>query len=578
MGCSSSKHAQQRAGKESSGAPLPRTVSMPIYPRSEMQGLPSTTGCYGILTMDGLGADVGSFGLKQDLTNESDVLSSWSRTDSSRLTPVKEEDEGKIGLHGPPEIINTWELMAGLEDGPSPSPLKRTPSPLRRRLLVRSLSSCTVQEMDACLAKMGTSNAQVWRKYLQGDEFGKENATSMDGGSSPAIVLSKQRFEFDSPRRKQNKVGLEKGQPSSQDWVDANAGLRWLLSPSAQSSVSCSSSTGATLFKKTSLTGRTDPSLDSERLSTAYKCDSCLSDGLSSKSPLKISNTPSKPGWMASSDSFRESNSPLFDPAIIATFEQALEAVSEDDWRAANRNGFTSSSSSENTGTSSESSSDADSPHVVASQKSARLGCLWNDKELFDPGNQEKADGVYVRKQSLPKVLPLDHYEEKDWKALESLETFQVRCPPGGEDKVVLYFTSLRGVRKTFENCCNLRLILQGLRVHVDERDVWMHSKFRQELTELLGRTSTVPRLFIKGRYIGGAEEVKLLHEEGILVKLLEGLPTDASREACDGCGDVRFVPCLTCSGSCKLITEDNVVVRCPDCNENGLIMCPICS
>jgi glutaredoxin domain-containing cysteine-rich protein 1 len=42
------------------------------------------------------------------------------------------------------------------------------------------------------------------------------------------------------------------------------------------------------------------------------------------------------------------------------------------------------------------------------------------------------------------------------------------------------------------------------------------------------------------------------------------------------GCGGARFVPCWECGGSCKVVVGDGVE-RCGKCNENGLIMCPIC-
>ena len=55
--------------------------------------------------------------------------------------------------------------------------------------------------------------------------------------------------------------------------------------------------------------------------------------------------------------------------------------------------------------------------------------------------------------------------------------------------------------------------------------------------------------------------------------------------DICEACGDIRFVPCGTCSGSCKIYLEaDDGEVggqlgfqRCLDCNENGLIRCPLC-
>lgn len=168
-------------------------------------------------------------------------------------------------------------------------------------------------------------------------------------------------------------------------------------------------------------------------------------------------------------------------------------------------------------------------------------------------------------------------------KPKRDLASYDLKCPPRGEGKIVLYFTSLRGIRKTFEDCCNLRLILRGIGAQVDERDVWMHSNFKSELMDVLSGTAKgvplqVPQLFIKGRHIGGAEEVRQLHEEGILACLMDGLALGVIHNVCDGCGDARFLPCFTCSGSRKVINEeDDKVLRCRDCNENGLIMCPMC-
>ncbi|GAB4831636.1 hypothetical protein Ancab_005647 [Ancistrocladus abbreviatus] len=175
----------------------------------------------------------------------------------------------------------------------------------------------------------------------------------------------------------------------------------------------------------------------------------------------------------------------------------------------------------------------------------------------------------------------------------------------GASKRVVLYFTSLRGVRKTHEDCCDVRIILKGLRVRVDERDVSMHSGFKEELRELLGEgfnKGGLPRVFVGDCYIGGAEEIRRMHEESRLEKLLEGCQRmeddggggNAGLGICEACGDIRFIPCETCSGSCKIYyegeedDEDNDAPecdlegeygfqRCPDCNENGLVRCPIC-
>ena len=163
------------------------------------------------------------------------------------------------------------------------------------------------------------------------------------------------------------------------------------------------------------------------------------------------------------------------------------------------------------------------------------------------------------------------------------------------KEKVILYFTSLRGVRKTYEDCCYVRLILKGSGVRVDERDVSMHSGFKEELRDLLGYgfQGGLPKVFVGEKYIGGVEEIKRMHEDGQLEKVFEGCEKSDDDSGnlngvCEACGDIRFIPCETCSGSCKVYYEDEEedeecpedgcgFQRCPDCNENGLVRCPIC-
>ncbi|KAL4200449.1 hypothetical protein AMTRI_Chr03g149650 [Amborella trichopoda] len=185
----------------------------------------------------------------------------------------------------------------------------------------------------------------------------------------------------------------------------------------------------------------------------------------------------------------------------------------------------------------------------------------------------------------------------------DPLSEFEEKCPPGGRDSVVLYTTSIRGIRKTFEDCRRVRHVLSTLKVAFDERDISMHLEFREQMRALLvgtvgdGVVVVPPRVFVRGRYLGGAEEFLALHEGGRLLGLLEGMPKGrlSSEGPCEGCGGVRFVLCLECRGSQKLLKssslsheeeqrpqeEEGVVVDaivcCPHCNENGLILCPIC-
>ncbi|KAM7506714.1 hypothetical protein LguiA_017167 [Lonicera macranthoides] len=170
------------------------------------------------------------------------------------------------------------------------------------------------------------------------------------------------------------------------------------------------------------------------------------------------------------------------------------------------------------------------------------------------------------------------------------------------KDKLVVYFTSLRGVRKTYEDCCYVRVILKGLGFRLDERDVSMHSGFKEELKELLGdgfNGGGLPSVFLGKKLIGGVEEIRRMHEVGQLEKVFEGCEMLADGGGgggigggvCEACGDIRFMPCETCWGSCKIYQEGDYdddgeeefnegefgFQRCPDCNENGLIRCPVC-
>uniref|UniRef100_A0A0D9W4N7 Glutaredoxin domain-containing protein n=1 Tax=Leersia perrieri TaxID=77586 RepID=A0A0D9W4N7_9ORYZ len=157
------------------------------------------------------------------------------------------------------------------------------------------------------------------------------------------------------------------------------------------------------------------------------------------------------------------------------------------------------------------------------------------------------------------------------------------KCPPGGADAVVLYTTTLRGIRRTFEECNAVRAAIEAHDVKVIERDVSMDSGYREELRLLLGgggKGVRVPAVFVRGRHVGGAAEVSKLEEEGKLKALLQGLPR--ARVWCAGCAGVRFVMCRDCNGSRKVRVDDGErkkeTVQCGECNENGLVRCPICS
>ncbi|EPS73665.1 hypothetical protein M569_01091, partial [Genlisea aurea] len=145
-------------------------------------------------------------------------------------------------------------------------------------------------------------------------------------------------------------------------------------------------------------------------------------------------------------------------------------------------------------------------------------------------------------------------------------------CPPGGEDTLVLYTTSIRGIRKTHEDCNRIRVLFDSFKVAYAERDVSMHMEYRDELWKVLGGRHAPPRVFLRGRYIGGAEEVLSLHEKGTLKALLSGIPTTRTNYPCKGCAGIRFLVCGRCHGRRKVTAGD-----CFECNENGLVKCSVC-
>ncbi|KAG2262962.1 hypothetical protein Bca52824_070041 [Brassica carinata] len=202
----------------------------------------------------------------------------------------------------------------------------------------------------------------------------------------------------------------------------------------------------------------------------------------------------------------------------------------------------------------------------IVAESGQRRGCVTPTLE-----------DVYVSEQEQEHDL-----EEKEEEREIFLE-FEENCPPGGEDSVVFYTTGLRGVRKTFEACRRVRFLLENHMVKYKERDVSVDSEFRDEMWRLLGRKVNSPRLFIRGRYIGGADEVVALNENGKLKKLLRGISRVHS--PCESCRNERFLICSSCNGSSRLIADDEETsngtmwTRCRECNnEKGLVRCPLCT
>ncbi|KAL5741664.1 hypothetical protein ACOSP7_028396 [Xanthoceras sorbifolium] len=159
----------------------------------------------------------------------------------------------------------------------------------------------------------------------------------------------------------------------------------------------------------------------------------------------------------------------------------------------------------------------------------------------------------------------------------DPLNDFPEKCPPGGADSVIIYTTSMRGVRRTYEDCYLVRTMFELHGVVFDERDLSLHGAFLSELRKLLDEERpSVPQVFLKGRYIGGAKELGELNESGRLGRMLRWARVEKGSQHCEGCGGSRFVPCLDCGGSCR-VALNRREKRCEKCNENGLVRCQSC-
>ncbi|PIA38383.1 hypothetical protein AQUCO_02800226v1 [Aquilegia coerulea] len=121
--------------------------------------------------------------------------------------------------------------------------------------------------------------------------------------------------------------------------------------------------------------------------------------------------------------------------------------------------------------------------------------------------------------------IPTEDDEAK--KSSELLQLFEEKCPPGGEKSVIIYTTTIERMRRPFEESNNVRAILLSHQIKMIERDVWGDDQdYEDELVDVLGKI-LVPVLFVKGRFIGAADEVNKLEAEGKLKVLLYGMPAE---------------------------------------------------
>ncbi|XP_060681054.1 glutaredoxin domain-containing cysteine-rich protein 1 [Hemiscyllium ocellatum] len=151
--------------------------------------------------------------------------------------------------------------------------------------------------------------------------------------------------------------------------------------------------------------------------------------------------------------------------------------------------------------------------------------------------------------------------------------------------RIVIYTTSLRVVRTTFDRCEIVRKIFQNHRVKLEEKNIALNSDYGKELEERCKRANESPSLpvvFIDGHYLGGAEKILSMNESGELQDLLTKIEKVQHPHACSACGGFAFVPCSVCHGSKMSVfrncfTDSFKSLKCTSCNENGLQHCTFC-
>ncbi|MCI4380161.1 hypothetical protein PGIGA_G00236780 [Pangasianodon gigas] len=130
--------------------------------------------------------------------------------------------------------------------------------------------------------------------------------------------------------------------------------------------------------------------------------------------------------------------------------------------------------------------------------------------------------------------------------------------------RIVIYTTSFRVVRTTFERCELVRKIFQNHRVKFMEKNIALDSEYGKELEvrcRRVGEPPSLPVVFIDGHYLGRVQHP----------------------HTCQTCGGFAFMPCSMCHGSKMSVfrncfTDSFKALKCTACNENGLQPCPSCS
>uniref|UniRef100_A0A4W5JRL0 Glutaredoxin and cysteine rich domain containing 1 n=1 Tax=Hucho hucho TaxID=62062 RepID=A0A4W5JRL0_9TELE len=152
--------------------------------------------------------------------------------------------------------------------------------------------------------------------------------------------------------------------------------------------------------------------------------------------------------------------------------------------------------------------------------------------------------------------------------------------------RIVIYTTSFRVVRTTFERCELVRKIFSNHRVKFLEKNIALDCEYGKDLEERckrVGEPLSLPVVFIDGHYLGYYNIIlQFCSHNGWLCVCV--FPQRVQHpHTCQTCGGFAFVPCPMCHGS-KLsvfrncFTDSFKALKCTWCNENGLQPCSSCS
>ena len=80
------------------------------------------------------------------------------------------------------------------------------------------------------------------------------------------------------------------------------------------------------------------------------------------------------------------------------------------------------------------------------------------------------------------------------------------------EGKIVVYTTSMGGIRSKVKECAYIRKLFDNLGLKVDERDIFMHKDYQSELDMRLAiQNASVPHVFVNGDSLGVRKPVKYI-------------------------------------------------------------------